>query len=249
MVGIQPISSPRLRHLPFRLIEKECAERGVTVAGKANSLIYLLVGVLAFPVVIAGLLSLVWLYFYGPAHLRMLNGPPEGAFPGSVGDIDAKGVLSWWGCVRLSSGDAREVGSYDSRAILFIPGESCGRSPALPQTSDHLFVTWRATATGAPFGELRLVVPETCPQSISLNAREEAARLIQDFLDDPHTPARYRADAEAALAAVHRLGGPTYTLPGATGDYPERFHGGPVWGPARRSGAYLVCVPSRPPPQ
>lgn len=169
--------------------------------------------------------------------------PPSGSFPGSVSQTDGKGVTTWWGCMKLPSGDVREVGSYRDRALFFMPGGKCDRDPQLPDTTDTIFVTWREAKADSddPFGVVHLIVSGDCPGTIPPSARDAAARLIQEYLDDPSGPARYRSDAEHAYAAVKELSGPTTRLP-RTSFASGLFYGG-VWGPVRRPGTYPICVP------
>lgn len=169
---------------------------------------------------------------------------PSDGFPGAVAITDGKGVTTWWGCLRLPSGDVREVGSYDDRALLFMPGAGCEIEPELPDTQAHIYITWREAKADsvAPFGKVRLVVAGACPASVTPAARDEAARLIQEFIDHPQAPAKYLADARLAHAAVMQLSGPTIRVTDTWAQEPQAvsFHGG-YWGPKRRAGAYLVC--------
>jgi hypothetical protein len=63
--------------------------------------------------------------------------------------------------MKLHSGDAREVGSYEDRALLLMPGGQCERDPALSDIGGRLSLTWRESKpdTNEEFGTIRLVVP------------------------------------------------------------------------------------------
>lgn len=191
---------------------------------------------------------LIGLYFYGPAQLRLLAGPPREAFPNSVGDIDGVGVLTWWGCAKLPSGDAREVGSYDRRALFFVPGGSCeDRNPVLEDTPDHVYLTWRIGLEDEPFGELWLVAANHCPTNVSPRAREEASRLLEEYRSAYQSDNRYRANTEAARLQLTTL---LATAPVNANDLDgvvvfPLFPSG-LWGPKRRPGGYEVCAPVGP---
>jgi hypothetical protein len=192
----------------------------------------------------AAIVGFGWCWFYGPATLKTFSGPPKNAFPGSVAYIDGEGHLDWWGCLKLTSGDVREVGSYNSRALLFIPGGTCNRNPDLPRTPPHLVVTWRLQkeTDRAPLEQLDIIVSAECPAHVSSASREEAARLINEYLTDPRGLARYRAAAVAAHALVADISSTKLTRREvSTGEF--RDYG--IWMANRdHSHKYWICAGS-----
>jgi hypothetical protein len=180
------------------------------------------------------------LLIYGPAWAQRLSGPPASAFPGSIGEIDGKGELSWWGCMKLQSGDVREVGNSMARSLFFMPGGSCQQAPVLQ--TDRLYLTWPIARPGEQAWPVQLVVEESCPESISPAAKTEIAGLLREYLDHPLDSVRYTAGVETALEAFDDIREPTRLAEqGANGYETPAFHGG-VWGPARRPGMYKLCV-------
>ena len=189
----------------------------------------------------------IWFLFYGLPALKSLGGPPKDAFPGSVSFIDGEGSLSWWGCIKLPSGDAREVSTQIGRAVFFIPGGKCERDPIIANAGNRLFLTWSEDIPRLTHSSgLQLVTTQACPQSISPESRDEAARLVEEYLADPRSRTHYSAETKAALETLKRLAGPTSPVSRDAIENHGRFHGGPVWGPQRRAGTYLLCEP---PPQ
>ena len=172
---------------------------------------------------------------------------PAGSFPNSVSKTDGNGVTTWWGCMKLPTGDVREVGSYRDRALLLMPGGRCERDPELSDAGGRLFLTWRETKPDADeeFGAIRLIVPGDCPQQVSDASRTEMIGLLEAYLAASDGPARYRSDAELALRGVKELSGPTVRFASTKWEDLGRDHFfGGIWGPKRRSGGYTICVPS-----
>lgn len=121
---------------------------------------------------------------FAEPRIRALAGPPSDAMPNAVQEIDAKGVLTWWGCMALEEGDAREVGSYGRRALLFVPDGNCEIRNPVPRTDvDHIYLTWRIRLEEEPFGGLWLLSASACPREVSPDARRKAERLVRDFLE------------------------------------------------------------------
>ena len=173
---------------------------------------------------------------------------PSGSFPNSVATTDAKGVTTWWGCMKLRSGDAREVGSYEDRALLLMPGGQCERAPALSDIGGRLFLTWRESKpdTNEEFGTIRLVVPADCPQQVSDASLKEMVGLLEEYLAARDGPARYRSDAELALRGLKELDGATVRfVSNKWEDLGRDYFSGGLWGPKGRPGGYPICVPAK----
>lgn len=187
---------------------------------------------------------------YGSAVLALTLGScfaPPGSFPNSIAETDGKGATTWWGCMRLDSGDVREVGSYRDRALLLMPGGRCEREPELSDDGGRLYLTWRESKPDADedFGTIRLIVTDDCPQRVSDASREEMLGLLSEYLAAPDGPARYRADAELALRGLKELNGPTTRFASTKWeDLGRDYFSGGIWGPKRRSGGYPICVPA-----